>query len=95
MSHSNLLARKLLTMLLISGLICDYGLTLGDLIGVLEDFFSRLGAKPKPSTFYIIFMDLAVKFIKTVLCGAQLLQQYLFCIPMCKIFDKLASTGAV
>ncbi|XP_037444885.1 phenylalanine--tRNA ligase alpha subunit, cytoplasmic-like [Triticum dicoccoides] len=27
----------------IEGLICDYGLTLGDLIGVLEDFFSRLG----------------------------------------------------
>jgi phenylalanyl-tRNA synthetase alpha subunit len=26
----------------IEGLICDYGLTLGDLIGVLEDFFSRL-----------------------------------------------------
>lgn len=27
----------------IEGLICDYGLTLGDLKGVLEDFFSRLG----------------------------------------------------
>uniref|UniRef100_A0A0E0EXH4 phenylalanine--tRNA ligase n=1 Tax=Oryza meridionalis TaxID=40149 RepID=A0A0E0EXH4_9ORYZ len=27
----------------IEGLICDYGLTLGDLIGVLEDFFSSLG----------------------------------------------------
>ncbi|XP_004291753.1 PREDICTED: probable phenylalanine--tRNA ligase alpha subunit-like [Fragaria vesca subsp. vesca] len=27
----------------IEGLICDRGLTLGDLIGVLEDFFSRLG----------------------------------------------------
>ncbi|WOL09555.1 phenylalanine--tRNA ligase alpha subunit, cytoplasmic [Canna indica] len=27
----------------IEGLICDHGLTLGDLIGVLEDFFSRLG----------------------------------------------------
>lgn len=26
-----------------SGLICDHGLTLGDLIGVLEDFFARLG----------------------------------------------------
>lgn len=26
-----------------SGLICDRGLTLGDLIGVLNDFFSRLG----------------------------------------------------
>lgn len=41
----NLLARKLIIVLLISGLICDYGLTLGDLIGVLEDFFSSLGAK--------------------------------------------------
>nr|ABB47547.1 phenylalanyl-tRNA synthetase alpha chain, putative, expressed [Oryza sativa Japonica Group] len=29
----------------IEGLICDYGLTLGDLIGVLEDFFSSLGAQ--------------------------------------------------
>lgn len=28
---------------LISGLICDRGLTLGDLQGVLYDFFSRLG----------------------------------------------------
>ncbi|XP_010437045.1 PREDICTED: phenylalanine--tRNA ligase alpha subunit, cytoplasmic [Camelina sativa] len=27
----------------IEGLICDRGLTLGDLIGVLKDFFSRLG----------------------------------------------------
>ncbi|XP_074584783.1 phenylalanine--tRNA ligase alpha subunit, cytoplasmic [Curcuma longa] len=27
----------------IEGLICDHGLTLGDLIGVLEDFFARLG----------------------------------------------------
>ncbi|CAA2998982.1 phenylalanine--tRNA ligase alpha subunit, cytoplasmic-like [Olea europaea subsp. europaea] len=27
----------------IEGLICDHGLTLGHLIGVLEDFFSRLG----------------------------------------------------
>ncbi|CAH2061576.1 unnamed protein product [Thlaspi arvense] len=27
----------------IEGLICDRGLTLGDLIGVLQDFFSRLG----------------------------------------------------
>uniref|UniRef100_A0A7N0T1J4 phenylalanine--tRNA ligase n=1 Tax=Kalanchoe fedtschenkoi TaxID=63787 RepID=A0A7N0T1J4_KALFE len=27
----------------IEGLICDSGLTLGDLIGVLKDFFSRLG----------------------------------------------------
>ncbi|KAK3159180.1 hypothetical protein QOZ80_2AG0146740 [Eleusine coracana subsp. coracana] len=27
----------------IEGLICDYGLTLGDLIGVLEDFFASLG----------------------------------------------------
>ncbi|PKA56109.1 putative phenylalanine--tRNA ligase alpha subunit [Apostasia shenzhenica] len=27
----------------IEGLICDRGLTLGDLLGVLEDFFSRLG----------------------------------------------------
>ena len=27
------------------GLICDRGLTLGDLIGVLYDFFSRLGNK--------------------------------------------------
>ncbi|KAJ3694883.1 hypothetical protein LUZ60_000260 [Juncus effusus] len=27
----------------IEGLICDRGLTLGDLIGVLEDFFARLG----------------------------------------------------
>ncbi|RRT83241.1 hypothetical protein BHM03_00003076 [Ensete ventricosum] len=26
-----------------AGLICDHGLTLGDLIGVLEDFFARLG----------------------------------------------------
>ena len=26
-----------------SGLICDRGLTLGDLIGVLNQFFSRLG----------------------------------------------------
>jgi phenylalanyl-tRNA synthetase alpha subunit len=43
-------------MLLIAGLICDYGLTLGDLKGVLEDFFSRLGAKPKPLSFYIIFI---------------------------------------
>lgn len=32
-----------LTSSLISGLICDRGLTLGDLLGVLEDFFSRLG----------------------------------------------------
>ncbi|XP_021861672.1 phenylalanine--tRNA ligase alpha subunit, cytoplasmic isoform X2 [Spinacia oleracea] len=29
----------------IEGLICDRGLTLGDLIGVLHDFFSRLGMK--------------------------------------------------
>ncbi|EFJ30485.1 hypothetical protein SELMODRAFT_231153 [Selaginella moellendorffii] len=29
----------------IEGLICDKGLTLGDLIGVLNDFFSRLGMK--------------------------------------------------
>lgn len=29
----------------IEGLICDRGLTLGDLIGVLYDFFSRLGMK--------------------------------------------------
>lgn len=27
----------------IEGLVCDRGLTLGDLIGVLQDFFSRLG----------------------------------------------------
>ncbi|XP_042409307.1 phenylalanine--tRNA ligase alpha subunit, cytoplasmic-like [Zingiber officinale] len=27
----------------IEGVICDHGLTLGDLIGVLEDFFARLG----------------------------------------------------
>ncbi|KAG7571663.1 Phenylalanyl-tRNA synthetase [Arabidopsis suecica] len=27
----------------IEGLVCDHGLTLGDLIGVLQDFFSRLG----------------------------------------------------
>jgi phenylalanyl-tRNA synthetase alpha chain len=27
----------------IEGLVCDRGLTLGDLIGVLNDFFSRLG----------------------------------------------------
>ncbi|OMP05206.1 Phenylalanyl-tRNA synthetase [Corchorus capsularis] len=27
----------------IEGLVCDRGLTLGDLIGVLDDFFSRLG----------------------------------------------------
>ncbi|EOX98024.1 Phenylalanyl-tRNA synthetase / phenylalanine--tRNA ligase, putative isoform 1 [Theobroma cacao] len=27
----------------IEGLVCDWGLTLGDLIGVLNDFFSRLG----------------------------------------------------
>jgi hypothetical protein len=26
-----------------AGLVCDRGLTLGDLIGVLNDFFSRLG----------------------------------------------------
>lgn len=80
MSHSSL-ARKLLTMLVISGLICDYGLTLGDLKGVLEDFFSRLGAaKPKPSSFfiYIIFMDLAVKLIKTVLFGVQLFHEFFF-----------------
>lgn len=32
-----------LTSSLISGLICDRGLSLGDLLGVLEDFFSRLG----------------------------------------------------
>jgi phenylalanyl-tRNA synthetase alpha chain len=29
----------------IEGLVCDRGLTLGDLIGVLNDFFSRLGIK--------------------------------------------------
>lgn len=29
----------------IEGLICDVGLTLGDLIGVLEEFFTRLGLK--------------------------------------------------
>jgi phenylalanyl-tRNA synthetase alpha chain len=28
-----------------AGLVCDRGLTLGDLIGVLNDFFSRLGIK--------------------------------------------------
>ncbi|XP_044508981.1 phenylalanine--tRNA ligase alpha subunit, cytoplasmic-like isoform X1 [Mangifera indica] len=27
----------------IEGLICDWGLTLGDLVGVLKDFFTRLG----------------------------------------------------
>lgn len=30
-------------MTLVSGLVCDRGLTLGDLIGVLHDFFSRIG----------------------------------------------------
>jgi hypothetical protein len=82
-------------MLLISGLICDYGLTLGDLKGVLEDFFSRLGATPKPSSFYMIFVDFAVKLIKTVLSGAQLFQEYLLSMPICKVFDKLASSGAL
>lgn len=42
-------------MLLVSGLICDYGLTLGDLIGVLEDFFSSLGAKQSVLSQYIIY----------------------------------------
>ena len=28
-----------------AGVICDYGLTLSDLIGVLQQFFDRLGLK--------------------------------------------------
>lgn len=37
---------NILSWFLIPGLICDHGLTLGDLIGVLHDFFSRLGDQP-------------------------------------------------
>ncbi|PRQ19571.1 putative phenylalanine--tRNA ligase [Rosa chinensis] len=47
----------------IEGCICDRGLTLGDLMGVLEDFFSRLGmSKLKFKPAYNPYQSLAWRF---------------------------------
>jgi hypothetical protein len=45
--------------------------------------------------FYIIFMDFAVKLIRTVLSGVQMFQEYLLSMPICIVFEKLASRGAL
>ena len=37
----------------IEGVMADYNLTLGDLIGVLHEFFKKLGKKVKENTFWI------------------------------------------
>lgn len=37
----------------IAGLVCDRGLTLGDLIGVLNDFFARLGTVKLENAAYM------------------------------------------
>ena len=40
-----------------SGLVCDRGLTLGDLIGVFNDFFGRLGNFNFLSSFWSLFFS--------------------------------------
>lgn len=41
---------RLICVLQIEGVIADYGIGLGDLIGVITEFFSRVGMLPRRST---------------------------------------------